>query len=47
MTKRNQTAVKSDRLEELIAKVESAPYTNQLKLLEPPQPIQQLPKKSS
>ncbi|MEC4818664.1 MAG: hypothetical protein SAK29_36125 [Scytonema sp. PMC 1069.18] len=47
MTKRNEAGVKSDRLQELIAKVDSTPYTNRLKLLEPPQPIQQLPKKSS
>lgn len=36
----------SDRLQELISRVDSSSNTNRLKLLEPPQPIQQLPKKN-
>ncbi|WP_017746889.1 hypothetical protein [Scytonema hofmannii] len=35
----------SDRLQELISRVDSSSNTNRLKLLEPSQPIQQLPKK--
>ncbi|KAF3888522.1 MULTISPECIES: hypothetical protein [Nostocales] len=37
----------SERLQELISRVDSSCNTNRIKLLEPPQPIQQLPKKSS
>jgi hypothetical protein len=36
----------SDRLQELISQIDSSSNTNRLKLLEPPQPIQQLPKKN-
>ncbi|MUG99143.1 hypothetical protein F7734_45385 [Scytonema sp. UIC 10036] len=35
----------SDRLMEIISRVDSSSNTNRLKLLEPPQPIQQMPAK--
>jgi hypothetical protein len=47
MARHNEKVAKSDRLQELIAKIDSTPYTNPLKLLEPPQPVQPLPKKSN
>ncbi|WP_460207745.1 hypothetical protein [Scytonema sp. NUACC21] len=47
MARQHRSIGSSDRLSEIIAKVDSSSNTNRLKLLEPPQPIQQLPKKSN
>ncbi|WP_017316123.1 hypothetical protein [Mastigocladopsis repens] len=47
MKREYRPTVVNDRLRDIIAQVESTPNTNHLKLLEPSQPVQLLPKSSS
>jgi hypothetical protein len=47
MKREHRPTVVNDRLRDIIAHVESTSHTNHLKLLEPSQPVQTLPKNSS
>ena len=47
MKRQHRPTVVNDRLRDIIAHVESTSQTNHLKLLEPSQPVQILPKNSS
>ncbi|NMG08373.1 hypothetical protein [Brasilonema sp. UFV-L1] len=47
MKKEHRVTVVNERLRNIISRVESAPNTNHLKLLEPSAPIQILPKTST
>jgi hypothetical protein len=47
MKREHRPTVVNDRLRDIIAHVESTSNTNHLKLLEPSEPVQTLPKNSS
>lgn len=47
MKREHRPTVVNERLRDIIAHIESSSETNHLKLLEPSQPVQTLPKNSS